>query len=80
MKNLIRIVGRAPSEIDETKLTDRLLKERNRVSIALEKLRYNPKKKKTKAKASKAGKPSILKQIQDAGITVEEFLDAVKEI
>jgi len=81
MKNLIRVIGPAPSELSLEDFKERLEKERDRVrkEIALYQMKHLPSGKKRRV----AGKSKVVKEVgdllQDAGLTPEDLQKMIQE-
>jgi len=72
MDNLVRVIGKAPSEMPYDLLLERLREERERVRRNLIFLKNNPSGKVKKAKGRT--KKDITAALEAAGLTEEEFM------
>lgn len=78
MNSLIRVIGKAPSELLPEEFRTRLLVERQRIiqEIASFKARLPSSKKAKKAKPKNA----IEKALKETGMTIEELKNLLKEV
>jgi len=82
MERIVNIIGRAPSEISDEELFERLTKERERVVTSLQ--NYRPAAKKATRKPSistekKKMDKLLLDACKELGVTPEELLAMTKE-
>jgi len=85
VNNLVRIIGKAPSELSKQELCERLTDEHKRVALVLEELRSTPTRSRRggprKATLKETTYDKALKAMaQEAGMTPEEFMRAMEEL
>jgi hypothetical protein len=71
MDNLIRVLGPAPSELSDKALAAKLITERSRVRLAIERFKAIPQK--------AAKQRSAAKIVKDSGFSVEEIMRLIEE-
>jgi len=82
MKNLTKVIGPAPSEIDRKELITRIRQEHQRVSAGVETYTSKAKASRKSTKRS-ASATALLKKLKEKGITLEEYealLDTQRKI
>ena len=82
MEKLSKVIGPSPSELPFSDLLTKIRERRARVTESMAEFRagFSPKKRKAQAKPKKGAKIKDLQRIVDSlGITMDEFLERMKE-